>query len=247
VRRGIPWGIIFVLLLWCLLSFGRIMDPLYLPTPLQVFEEIGKSTRTGQLPMNIGATVYRLIIGFAIGSFVGVPVGLVMGYSRRVYDALEILIEVVRSIPVVALFPLFLILFGLGDQSKIGLAAWSSALVILINTMYGVRHGSSIRRMAARSLKANEWQVFWKVGLPDAFPEILVGLRTGVSIALIVVLMTEMFLGTTRGVGQMIYNAQIMYDTPTVFVGVLAAGLTGFSVNMVLLLVERRIVHWKIK
>jgi NitT/TauT family transport system permease protein len=99
--------------------------------------------------------------------------------------------------------------------------------------------------MVARSLKASRWQIFWKVVLPDALPEILIGLRTGISIALIVVLMTEMFLGTTRGLGQMIYNAQIMYDTSTMFVGILTCGLLGYFLNKLLLLVEYRAVHWK--
>jgi NitT/TauT family transport system permease protein len=148
-------------------------------------------------------------------------------------------------VPVIALFPLFLICFGLGNQSKFTIAAWSSSLVILLNTMYGVQHSSALRRMVARSLKASEWQVFWKVVLPDALPEILVGLRTGVSIALIVILMTEMFLGSSNGIGQMIYNAHLIYDTPRMYVGILTSGLLGYVLNLVLVGSEQRLVHWK--
>lgn len=168
-----------------------------------------------------------------------------MGYSKRVYDALEVLIEVLRAIPVIALFPLFLILFGLGDKSKFGIAAWSSSFIILINTMYGVQHSSEIRRMVARSLKASEWKIFWKVVLPDALPEIVVGLRTGISIALIVVLMSEMFLGTSIGIGQVIYNAHLMYDTPGMYAAILASGILGYGVNALLLIVQRQFIHWK--
>jgi ABC-type nitrate/sulfonate/bicarbonate transport system permease component len=245
MKRGLPWGIIVLVGLWSLLSFPKLVDPLYLPTPAAVLRELWASLSSGLLVRHLGATLYRLVVGFIGGAAIGIPVGLLMGYSRRIYNALEAVVEVFRAIPVIALFPLFLILFGLGNQSKFSIVAWSSSLVILLNTMYGVQHSSALRRMVARSLKASEWQIFWKVVLPDALPEMLVGLRTGVSIALIVVLMTEMFLGTRSGIGQMIYNAHLMYDTPTMYVGILSSGLLGYVLNLTILWSERHVVHWK--
>ncbi len=245
MQRGIPWGGIILLALWCLASFTRIVDPLYLPSPIDVVREFWTLLSSGVLVKHAVTTFYRLAVGFSVGILIGVPVGLLMGYSKRVYNSLEALIEVFRAIPVIALFPFFLILFGLGDRSKFGVTAWSSALIILLNTMYGVQHSSPVRRMVAYSLKASEWQIFRKVILPDALPEILVGLRTGVSIALIVVLMTEMFLGTTVGIGQMIFNAHIMYDTPAMFVGIIVSGALGYTINLLLIVIERRFVNWK--
>jgi ABC-type nitrate/sulfonate/bicarbonate transport system permease component len=245
VKRGAPWGIIVLLALWCLASFTRFVDPLYLPSPIAVLREGWTLLSSGVLPKHAIATLYRLAVGFTIGALIGIPVGLLMGYSKRVYNSLEAPVEVFRAVPVIALFPFFMILFGLGDRSKFGVAAWSSALVILLNTMYGVQHSSPVRRMVTYSLKASEWQIFRKVVLPDAMPEILVGLRSGVSIALIVVLMTEMFLGTTVGIGQMIYNAHLMYDTPSMFVGIITSGVLGYSINIILVLVENSFVHWK--
>jgi NitT/TauT family transport system permease protein len=244
MTKRVPWGIIVMVALWFVLSLAKLVDPLFLPNPVAVTKEFWTGLTSGALLTNAGATLYRLVVGFAIGAAIGVPVGLLMGYSKRIYSALEALIEVLRAIPVIALFPLFLILFGLGDKSKFGIAAWSSSLIILINTMYGVQHSSAIRRMVARSLKASEWQIFWKVVLPDALPEIVVGLRTGVSIALIVVLMSEMFLGTRSGIGQMIYNAHLMYDTPGMYSAILASGALGYVLNLLLLLCQKRIVHW---
>jgi ABC-type nitrate/sulfonate/bicarbonate transport system permease component len=245
MSKRIPWGIVIVLVVWFGLSFGKLVDPLFLPNPVAVVGEFWIGLTTGVLLKHTGATLFRLIIGFTIGSLVGIPVGLLMGYSKRIYDALEALVEVLRAIPVIALFPLFLMLFGLGDSSKFGIAAWSSSLVILINTMYGVQQGSDSRRMVARSLKASESQIFWMVVLPDALPEIVVGLRTGVSIALIVVLMSEMFLGTRTGIGQMIYNAHLMYDVPGMYSAILASGVLGYGVNFILILVQRQFIHWK--
>lgn len=244
MKRGIPWGIIVVLALWCLTAFTRLVDPLYLPSPIAVIRECWTLLSSGVLPIHAIATLYRLAIGFLLGALIGVPVGILMGYSKRVYNSLEALIEVFRAVPVIALFPFFLILLGLGDKSKFGVAAWSSALVILLNTLYGVQHSSKTRRMVAYSLKASEWQIFSKVVLPEAMPEILIGLRSGISITLIVVLMTEMFLGTQRGIGQMIFNAHLMYDTPGMFVGIITSGVLGFLLNKGLIAVERRTVHW---
>lgn len=244
MKRGIPWGVLALLAVWAALSFPRLVDPLYLPSPLAVLKEFSTSMLSGVLPKHAGATLYRLAIGFSVGSLIGIPVGLVMGYSKRVYGAMEALVELFRAIPVIALFPLFLILFGLGNVSKFAITAWSSSLIILLNTMYGVQHSSPTRRMVARSLGASERQIFYKVVLREALPDILVGARTGVSIALIVVLMTEMFLGTTTGLGQMIYNAQLMYATPTVYVGILITGILGYAVNLGLLIIQRRFAHW---
>lgn len=245
MTKRIPWGIIILLALWFALSITKLVDPLFVPSPVAVVREFWAVLVYGTLLSDTGATLYRLAIGFAIGTAIGVPLGLIMGYSKRVYRSLEALIELLRAIPVIALFPLFLILFGLGDKSKFAIAAWSSSFIILINTMYGVQHSSVIRRMVARSLKATEWQVFWKIVLPDALPEIVVGLRTGVAIALIVVLMSEMFLGTHRGIGQMIYNAHLMYDIPGMYVGIIASGIIGYALNLLLLTAGKNIVYWR--
>jgi ABC-type nitrate/sulfonate/bicarbonate transport system permease component len=245
VKHHAPWVLLTVIILWCILTFGKVIDPLFLPNPIDVIKDLMGSIISGTVLKDVAATVYRLLVGFSIGAILGIPIGLLMGYSRKIYDGLEAIVEVSRAIPVVALFPLFLILFGLGDTSKFGIAAWSSSFIILINTMYGVHHSSQTRQMAARSLQASEWQIFWRVVLPDATPEIAVGLRTGISIALIVVIMSEMFLGTHYGLGQMIYNAHLMYDIPRMYTGIIASGVLGYGVNLILIFGQRKLIHWR--
>lgn len=244
MKSRTPWAIIIAIILWFVLTFTGAVDPLFLPGPVNVIKEFWVTIVTGQLLKHLINTIYRLIIGFSLAAVVGIPVGLLMGYSRRIYNALEAIIEVCRAIPVIALFPLFLIIFGLGDKSKLMITAWSSSFIILINTMYGVQHSSQIRQMTARSLQASKWQIFWRVVFPDAMPEIVVGLRIGISIALIVVIMSEMFLGTHFGLGQMIYNAHLMYDTPAMYVGIITSGILGYLVNLILIITQKRIVHW---
>src|ERR1035438_6135203 len=100
MKRGLPWGIIVLLGLWCVLSFPKLVDPLYLPTPVAVLREFWASLCSGLLLKHAGATLYRLAVGFVAGAIVGIPVGLLMGYSQRIYNALEALVEVFRAIPV---------------------------------------------------------------------------------------------------------------------------------------------------
>ena len=244
MNRRFPWGLLVLIAVWFILSIARLVDPLFLPSPISVVGDFVLFLKQGLLG-HVGATLYRLGVGFALGIVIGLPIGLLMGYSARVYAALEAVVELFRSIPVIAIFPLFLILFGLGDAAKFAIAAWSTSFLVLINAMYGVRHGSVTRRLVARSLRATQRQIFWYVVLPDAMPNVIVGLRTAVSIGLIVVLTSEMFLGTHKGLGQAIYNAHIMYDIPRMYVAILVSGAIGYSLNLSLLFLERRLLHWR--
>jgi NitT/TauT family transport system permease protein len=143
-----------------------------------------------------------------------------------------------------AVFPLFLLVFGLGDPAKIAIAAWSGSLIIVVNTMYGVRTSKASRQAAARVFGASRLQVFTKVVVPDALPQIVAGLRISVSLCLIVVVVAEMFMGTRAGIGMAIYNAGLLYETPKMLAGIVVAGLLGYAVNKIFVVAERRIVHW---
>ena len=100
-----------------------------------------------------------------------------MGYSNKVYMSLEIVVDFFRSIPVISLLPLFLVFFGIGNISKIAIATWTALLAVLFNSMYGVKHAKEMRLMVAKSLRANNFQIFTKIVAPDALPEIFVGIR----------------------------------------------------------------------
>jgi NitT/TauT family transport system permease protein len=198
----------------------------------------------GEVLDDVVQTLLRLILGFSLGVIFGVPIGILMGYYRRVYNSLEALVDFFRSVPVTSLFPLFLLLFGIGDMAKIFIAAWSSSLLILINTMYGVRHSSITRQLVVKVMKASRRQVFTEVVIPDALPEIFVGFRTGVSLALVVVVVSEMFLGTRVGLGQVIYNSSLLYETATMYAAIGYTGLIGYGINKLFILLEKQIVHW---
>jgi NitT/TauT family transport system permease protein len=237
-------GIFILLLIWSIFTYSEIVPTFYIPTPTIVMTQMVELLFDGSILGDIGLTLLRLVLGFIMGTIIGVTIGIMMGYYQKIYDSLEIIVDFFRSVPATSLFPLFLLLFGIGDVAKIFIAAWSSSLVILINTMYGVRHSSKIRQLVIVTMKANRWQVLREVILPDALPEMFVGFRTGISLGLVVVIVSEMFLGTKIGLGQLIYNSSLLYETPTMYAAIVYTGLIGYALNKLFILFEHKIVHW---
>jgi NitT/TauT family transport system permease protein len=168
-----------------------------------------------------------------------------MGYSSKVYNALEFTVEFFRGIPTTALFPLFLLVFGIGDQAKFAVTAWGAGLVILINSMYGVHLGKELRVRVARTMKIKGAALFTKVIFPEALPQIFSGFRVAISLSLIIVIVTEMFIGTEAGLGKRIIDAQLVYQTADMYVAILMTGVIGFILNKIMMLVENKMVHWK--
>lgn len=237
-------GVLLVLAIWSLFTYTQIVPTFYIPTPTIVIAQMIDLLFDGSILSNIGLTLLRLLIGFSMGAIIGVTIGIIMGYFQKIYDSLEIIVDFFRSVPVTSLFPLFLLLFGIGNLAKIFIAAWSSSLIILINTMYGVRHSSKTRQLVITTMKANKWQLFKEVIIPDALPEMFVGFRTGISLALVVVIVSEMFLGTKIGLGQLIYNSSLLYETPIMYAAIIYTGLIGYGLNKLFIFFENRIIHW---
>jgi NitT/TauT family transport system permease protein len=194
---------------------------------------------------DIGHTLYRVLVGFAVAAIIGVPLGLLMGYSSKIYNALEFTVEFFRGIPTTALFPLFLLVFGIGDQAKFAVTAWGAGLVILINSMYGVHLGKELRVRVAKTMKVKGFELFRKVIFPEALPQIFSGFRVAISLSLIIVIVTEMFIGTEAGLGKRIIDAQLVYQTADMYAAILMTGVIGFVLNKIMMFIENRVVHWK--
>jgi ABC-type nitrate/sulfonate/bicarbonate transport system permease component len=240
-RFVVPVGIVVI---WAAMSGLGAFNPMLIPSPAAVAKIGLRATFWGEIGGDAGASILRLVSGFALGAFLGIVSGVAMGRSTRVYETLEFLVDFFRSIPVAALFPLFLVLFGIGNMSKIATTAWSSSLVVLVNTMYGVRACSPTRERYARTLGATRFQILKSVVLPESLPSIFAGLRTGISIALIVVVLTEMFFGTSSGLGHRIFNAALLYEIPELYCTIALTGILGYAVNQGFVLLERRTLRW---
>ena len=175
---------------------------------------------------------------------IAIPLGIVLGSSEQLYRSLEFVIDFFRSTPASAMFPLFLVLFGVGDETKISVAAFGAILVILFNVAYGVMNARKTRLLAAKVMGASRLRVLFDVMLLESLPQTFVGLRNGVSLALVIIVVAEMFIGSQDGLGHSVFEAQQLFDMPRMYAAIFAAGALGYGLNLLFLLVERRFVHW---
>jgi NitT/TauT family transport system permease protein len=237
-------GAIGFILLWQIAYWAGLADPVLLPSPLETFSSTFHAFESGTLGQDLARTIVRTTLSFLIASVIGVPLGLALGARESVYRSVEFLVDFFRSTPASALFPLFLILFGVGEGTKIAVAAFGASLVILFNAAYGVMNARKTRVLAARLMGANSFRLLSDVLLWEALPQILVGMRSGVSLALVIVVVAEMFIGSTDGLGQRVINAQMVFDSGLMYGVIFVAGALGYALNLLFIIIEKRFVHW---
>jgi NitT/TauT family transport system permease protein len=237
-------GIAGLLAIWGIATGARWVDPVLLPSPASTAKAFWKGMDGGPLGFDFVKTVYRTTMATAIASVIAIPIGIVLGSSERLYRSLEFVIDFFRSTPASAMFPLFLVLFGVGDETKISVAAFGAILVILFNVAYGVMNARKTRLLAAKVMGASRIRVLFDVMLLESLPQTFVGLRNGVSLALVVIVVAEMFIGSQDGLGHSVFEAQQLFDMPRMYAAIFAAGALGYGLNLLFLVIERRFVHW---
>jgi NitT/TauT family transport system permease protein len=237
-------GVAGLLALWSIASYWQWVDPVLLPSPLSTFASLWQGMDGGPLGFDFVKTVYRTAAATAIAAVIAIPLGIVLGSSERIYRSLEFVIDFFRSTPASAMFPLFLVLFGVGDETKIAVAAFGAILVILFNVAYGVMNARKTRLLAAKVMGASRLRVLFDVMLLESLPQTFIGLRNGVSLALVIIVVAEMFIGSQDGLGHSVFEAQQLFDMPRMYAAIFAAGALGYGLNLLFLLIERRFVHW---
>jgi sulfonate transport system permease protein len=237
-------GVVGLFALWSLVAWRQWVDPVLLPSPAQAFDAFWKGMNGGALGFDFVKTVYRTMASTAIAAVIAIPLGIVLGASEPLYRSLEFVIDFFRSTPASAMFPLFLVLFGVGDETKISVAAFGALLVILFNVAYGVMNARKTRLLAAKVMGASKIRVLFDVMLLESLPQTFVGLRNGVSLALVIIVVAEMFIGSQDGLGHSVFEAQQMFEMPRMYAAIFAAGALGYGLNLFFLLIERRFVHW---
>lgn len=234
-----------IVVLWQLASSLNWINPLFLSSPGEVVSTgYQQLVVTKELWADVIATLLRTLAAFVIATVLGVSLGLLLGYFKSIYSSFEFAIDFFRSIPATALFPLFLLFFGIGDEAKVAVAVWACSFVVIINTIYGVHHASKLRLMAAKTMGAKGFFLFKNVVFWEALPHVFAGLRIALSYSLVVVIVTEMFIGTTVGLGHRIIDAQLVYRVPEMYVAIIAAGVLGYLLNKGFLAIEKRVAHW---
>lgn len=237
-------GPLALFVVWDLVVRLQLVSPVLLPTPSATLVALAKGMAGGPLLGDFLASVNRTLQAFVIAGVIGVPLGVLLGSNEKAYRSVEFLVDFFRSTPSSALIPLFLMIFGVTDMNKIAIAAFAAVLVILFNSAYGVINARKQRVMAARVMGASRWQIFKDVLIWESLQPTFVGLRSGVSMALVIVIVAEMFIGADSGLGNRIINAQQVLNVREMYASILAAGALGYVLNIVFLVLEKRVVHW---
>lgn len=239
------WGVAIVIAMWWGIKELFFGNNNFLPSPAETFIKVGELFYSGNVLVDIYSTLQQFILGFGIASLLGIPLGLGLGFSRKGYATFEIVLDFFRSIPVTALFPLFILFFGIGNTTIVAMVTTACFFVILINSAYGVIYLNRTYLVVMDSFKATWFQKFTEVILYEALPFLFIGLRVAVSFGLIVVIVSEMFIGNQYGLGSRVYKAHETYLITDVYALTLIIGFLGYLLNKVFLMAERKIIHWK--
>lgn len=233
-----------LLLVWEILSRTETIDPLFWPAPSSLWgTTISLFTERGLLA-DIGISLYRILMGFVIGALPGIILGLAMGLFWPVRVFLMPIASAIYAIPKIAILPLVIIAFGIGELSKIMIVAISIFFLVALNTMSGVLSIDSQFRDVARNLGASRWELFWTVALPGSLPAIFTGLRLSLGFALVVIVGAE-FLAADKGVGFMIWQSYQTLRIQQMFVGLVITGIMGWALTLVIDALERIVVPWR--
>jgi NitT/TauT family transport system permease protein len=226
------------------LWWGLAAAGLSLPTPPEVVSQAGALLSNGTLQEDIAASLGRVLAGFALGTALAVPVGFLMGWYGIIRGLVEPWVQFFRTIPPLAIIPLAIVLMGIGETPKIFVIFLAAFLACVISTFQGVVNVDRTLINAARVLGARDLGIFARVVVPASTPFILVGMRVGLGSAWATLVAAEL-IAAQQGLGFRMQNAQLYYDLPTIFVGLIAIGILGLLMDRVLLLAERKLTGWQ--
>jgi len=226
--------------LWWVLAAGGFK----LPTPPEAVSRAGELISDGTLADDVLASLTRVMIGFVLGTAVAIPVGFLMGWYATARALVEPWIQFFRTIPPLAIIPLAIVVMGIDETPKIFVIFLAAFLACVISTFQGVVNVDRTLIDAARVLGAKDGRIFARVVVPASTPFILVGMRVGLGSAWATLVAAEL-IAAQQGLGYRMQNAQLYYDLPTIFVGLISIGILGLLMDRVLLLAERKLTGWQ--
>lgn len=227
---------------------GWQMQPLYLPAPEVVWNRFIEIAKYGYqnvyLTMHLGFSLFRVIVGFLLGAAIGIPLGYAMGLSNWFRGWFDPIVEFMRPVPPLALIPLVIIWFGIGEVGKIFLLFLAALWIMAIAARSGVSGVRITKVHAAYSLGASRWQILRHVIIPNSLPEIFTGARVAMGVCWGTVVAAEL-VAAEEGIGKMITTASKFQNTDIILLGVIIIGLVGFGIDMLMRWGERYLVPWK--
>ena len=237
--------LLFLLVVWDLSARLKIIDLVSWPPFFNVAADWIRLLASGSLFLEILPTLRRVVVGYVIATVVAVPLGLLIGYSRRIHDLFEPTIEALRPISVVALIPVVVLFFGLEDRMKVFIVIYGCFFPILLNTIGGVRDIDSVLIGTARTFGLTRVQTMFRVMIPAAAPSIFTGMRISLGISLIAVVAAEMLTGGD-GIGSFILDSERTFKVLDMYAGIITLGLIGYLANRGFVALERRLLRWHV-
>jgi len=234
---------IVIVVAWEALSRFGVINPIILPAPSRVVLRWISYARSGELLGDAASSLYRVMMGFLIGTVLALILGLAMGASDTAYAYFNPVVQLLRPIPPIAYVPLAILWFGLGNPPAFFLISLGAFFPVLMNTISGVRSVDAIYIRAARNLGASRMALFFRVMVPAAMPHIMTGIRVGFGVAFIVVIVAEM-IAVNSGLGYRILEAREYFWSDKIIAGMITIGLLGLGIDAVLARLSRYLLRW---
>lgn len=233
-----------LLVVWQVMSWMNMLDARFIPSPITIGEGAYRLVESGELWMHLGVSLWRLAAGFVVAAVPGILIGLVMGLSRWVRLILDPIVAATYPIPKIAILPLIMLFFGIGEVSKIVIIAVAVVYLVLINTMVGVMTIDPVYFDVAKNYGAPWPKLFTRVIIPGALPLIFAGLRLGLGVSLIVIVAAE-FVAAKSGIGYLIWISWETLVIENMFVGIIVITVLGVVTTFILREIERAVIPWR--
>ncbi|MED3662853.1 ABC transporter permease [Ureibacillus terrenus] len=248
-KSSAAWGkgLVFpllVIIIWQIVSSSGLVSVTVLPSPLQIVSTFYQLIISGVLLEHLQISIYRAAAGFLLGGGIALILGFLVGFSKQFESYLDPTMQMLRTIPSLAVTPLFILWFGLDELSKILLIAFASFFPLYVNTYNGIRSVDMKLFEVAQVLEFSRWKKVTKLILPSALGHILVGIRLSLGIAWLSLVVAEL-MGSSSGVGYMIMDARQFSQTDKVFVGIIIFGVVGKLTDSLVRLLEKKLLKWR--
>src|ERR1700731_989260 len=233
-----------LLLAWELAAETGLIDVRFFPAPSSIIAKLIEMARSGELTENVLISLQRIVLGFLLGGVPAIVIGIAMGIWRPVRALVDPLIVATYPIPKSSILPLILLIFGLGEMSKVIMVAIGVFYPIVINSTAGVLQINKVYLDVGKSFRAGRWETFRTIALPGALPFIMTGVKLGAGLGLILIAIAEM-VGAKSGIAYMISSAWETFAVAKMYVGLFVIALIGFAISLLLNEIERWVIRWK--
>ena len=232
------------LCLWELLAWAAVLDVRFFPPPTEILHYLIFVSPGEGLIRDLSASLYRIAWGYSAGSLAGGALGIAMGLSVVTRNCFYPLVAMTYPVPKIAILPLIMLIFGIGELSKIVVVAIGSFFLVLMNTMHGVRSLPGIYHDVAAVNQVSRVDLVFRVVLPGALPSIFTGLKLAIGYSLVIVVAAE-FSGADAGIGYLIWQSWETFSITAMYAGIFVIGALGFVFSYGLELLERWLVPWR--